>query len=71
MYDDMLAEAAKLLGVTPNEILGVGASKLISPENVSLSRRLVKQMKKIESLPRRAQEKVITTLEIAIKGVAS
>ena len=28
-------------------------------------------MKKIESLPRRAQENVILTLELAIKGVAS
>jgi len=54
-----------------HEILGGGASKPFNPETVSLSRRLVKQLKKIESLPRRAQEKVILTLELAIKGVAS
>jgi transcriptional regulator with XRE-family HTH domain len=68
MYDDMLAMLAKALGVTPNDILGIGPCKTIKPEEASLSRRLVLNMKKIESLPRRAQDKVITSLELALKG---
>ena len=70
MYDDMLAEAAKILGVTPNEILGVGASKPVAPDTATISRRLVKHMKRIESLPRRAQDKVIASLELALKGAS-
>ena len=68
LYDDVLAEAAKILEVTPNDILGVGACKPVSPDAAALSRRLVKHLKRIESLPRRAQDKVITSLELALKG---
>jgi len=71
LYDDVLAHAAKILGVTPNDILGVGACKPTTPDAATISKRLVKHMKKIESLPRRAQDKVIATIELALKGATS
>ena len=71
MYDDLLAEVARILGVTPNDILGIGATKKINTDEESISRRLVKNMKRIESLPRRAQDKLIATIEMALKGAAN
>jgi transcriptional regulator with XRE-family HTH domain len=71
LYDDVLAQAAKILGVTPNDILDVGACKPVNPDTSALARRLVKSMKRIESLPRRAQDKVIATIELALKGATS
>ncbi|MBM3965750.1 MAG: helix-turn-helix transcriptional regulator [Planctomycetes bacterium] len=68
MYDDLIVVLAKALGVTPNDILGVSPSKPIAPDVQSISRRMVKYLKKVEALPRRAQDKVITTLELALKG---
>ena len=68
MYDDMLAATAKALRVTPNDILGIGPCKPIRPNDSSITRRLVLQMKQIEALPRRAQEKVMASLELALKG---
>ena len=68
MYDDMLAATAKALRVTPNDILGIGPCKPAKHDDSSLTRRLVLQMKQIESLPRRAQEKVMASLELALKG---
>ena len=68
LYDDVLASIAKALSVTPNDILGIGPCKPVKTDEASLSRRLVLNMKKIESLPRRAQDKVITSLELALKG---
>jgi transcriptional regulator with XRE-family HTH domain len=68
MYDDMIAATAKILGVTPNDILGIGPCKQVRPEEASLSRRMVKRLKVIESMPRRAQETVLDMLDLAIKG---
>ena len=68
MHDELLAEAAKILGVTPNDILGVGPCKPVKPEVATLSRRLILRMKKIEALPRRAQDTVIGMLDLALKG---
>ena len=68
MYDDLIMEMAKSLGVTPNDLLGVEPSKPIAPDVQSISRRMIKYLKKVEALPRRAQDKVITTLELALKG---
>ena len=68
MYDDLIMEMAKSLGVTPNDLLGVAPSKPIAPDVQSISRRMIKYLKKVEALPRRAQDKVITTLELALKG---
>ena len=68
MYDDMLAATAKILGVTPNEILGIGACKPVKPEEASLSRKLAQRLKLIEAMPRRAQESVLDLLDLAIKG---
>jgi transcriptional regulator with XRE-family HTH domain len=68
MYDDLIIVMAKALGVTPNDILGVAPSKPVAPDVQSISRRMVKYLKKVEALPRRAQDKVITTLELALKG---
>jgi len=67
MYDDMIAATAKILGVTPNDILGVGPCKPIKPEEASLSRKMAKRLKIIESMPRRTQEKVLDILDLAIK----
>lgn len=69
MYDELIIETAKALGVTPNDILGISPSKPINPELQSVSRRLIKYLKKFEALPRRAQDKVMTSLEITLKGV--
>jgi transcriptional regulator with XRE-family HTH domain len=71
MYDDMLAATAKALQVTPNDILGIGPCKPIKTDDSSLTRRLVLQMKQIEALPRRAQEKVMASLELALDGARS
>ena len=71
MYDDLLIETAKALGVTPNDVLGVTPSKPTSPDLQSVSRRMIKYLKKVESLPRRAQDKVIATLELALKGATN
>lgn len=68
MYDDMLAATAKVLGVTPNDILGVGPCKPVKPEEASLSKRLALRLKLVEAMPRRAQETVIDMLDLAIKG---
>jgi len=67
MYDDMIAATAKILGVTPNDILGVGPCKPIKPEEASLSRKMAKRLKIIESMPRRTQETVLDILDLAIK----
>ncbi len=68
MHDELLAQAAKILGVTPNDILGVGPCKPIKPDEATLSRRLILRMKRIEALPRRAQDTVIGMLDLALKG---
>ena len=68
MYDDMLAATAKILGVTPNDILGIGPCKPVKPEEASLSKRLALRLKLVEAMPRRAQETVIDMLDLAIKG---
>ena len=67
MYDDMIAATAKILGVTPNDILGVGPCKPIKPKEASLSRKMAKRLKIIESMPRRTQETVLDILDLAIK----
>ena len=71
MHDELLAQVAKLLNVTPNDILGVGPCKPIKPEEATLSRRLIHRMKQIEALPRRSQETVINMLDLALKGAQS
>lgn len=71
MYDDLIIETAKALGVTPNDLLGVAPSKPIAPELQSVSRRMIKYLKKVEALPRRAQDKVIATIELALKGATN
>ena len=68
MYDDMLAATAKILGVTPNDILGIGPCKPVKPEEASLSKRMALRLKLIEAMPRRAQETVLDMLDLAIKG---
>jgi len=68
MYDDILTELAQALNVTPNDILGISPCKPIKTDEASISRRLTQRMKQIEALPRRAQDKVIATLELALKG---
>ena len=68
MYDDMIAATAKILGVTPNDILGVGPCKTVKPEEASLAKRLVQRLKIIETMPRRSQETVLDLLDLAIKG---
>jgi transcriptional regulator with XRE-family HTH domain len=68
MYDDILTELAEALGVTPNDILGVAPCKTIKTEEATVSRRLLRNMKQIEELPRRARDKVIATLELALRG---
>ena len=69
LYDDMLAELAKALGVTPNDILGIAPSKCVDNQASSLSKRMVARLKKIEALPRRAQDHLIGMLDMALKGV--
>jgi transcriptional regulator with XRE-family HTH domain len=68
LYDDMLAELAKALGVTPNDILGITPSKNVNAETSSLSKRMITRLKKIETLPRRAQDHLIGMLDMALKG---
>ena len=68
MHDDMIAAAAKALGVTPNDIFGIGPCKPVKPEEASLSKRLAQRLKVIEKMPRRAQETVLDLLDLAIKG---
>ena len=68
MYDDMIAATAKILGVTPNDILGVGPCKPIKPDEARLSKKMVQRLKLIEALPRRAQETVLDILDLALKG---
>jgi transcriptional regulator with XRE-family HTH domain len=68
MHDDVIAAAAKALGITPNDIFGIGPCKPIKPEEASLSKRLAQRLKIIEKMPRRAQETVIDMLDLAIKG---
>jgi transcriptional regulator with XRE-family HTH domain len=69
LYDDMLAELAKALGVTPNDILGIAPSKCVDNQASNLSKRMVARLKKIEALPRRAQDHLIGMLDMALKGV--
>ena len=68
LYDDMLAELAAVLEITPNDILGITSSKTRDAEAASLSKRMVNRLKKIEQLPRRAQDHLIGMIDLAIKG---
>ena len=68
LYDDMLGDLSRALGVTPNDILGITAPKTIDTEGASLSKRMIARLKKIEALPRRSQEHLIAMLDMAIKG---
>ena len=68
LYDDMLADLAKALSVTPNDILGIAPPKCVSSEASSLSKRMITRLKKIETLPRRAQDHLIGMLDMALKG---
>ena len=68
LYDDMLAELAKALGVTPNDILGIAPTKCADTDTSSLSKRMITRLKKIETLPRRAQDHLIGMLDMALKG---
>ena len=49
-------------------VLGISPCKPIKTDEARISRRLTQRMKQIEALPRRAQDKVIATLELALKG---
>ena len=64
----MLAELAAVLEITPNDILGITSSKTRDAEAASLSKRMVNRLKKIEQLPRRAQDHLIGMIDLAIKG---
>ncbi len=68
LYDDMLAELAAVLEITPNDILGIASSKTRDAEAASLSKRMVTRLKKIEQLPRRAQDHLIGMIDLALKG---
>jgi transcriptional regulator with XRE-family HTH domain len=68
LYDDMLGELSRALGVTPNDILGITVPKTIDAEVASLSKRMTARLKKIEALPRRSQDHLIAMLDMAIKG---
>jgi transcriptional regulator with XRE-family HTH domain len=68
LYDDMLAELAAVLEVTPNDILGIASSKTRDAEAAALSKRMVARLKKIELLPRRAQDHLIGMIDLALKG---
>lgn len=68
LYDDMLAELAAVLEITPNDILGITSSKTRDAEAASLSKRMVTRLKKIEQLPRRAQDHLIGMIDLALKG---
>ena len=68
LYDDMLAELAAVLEITPNDILGIASSKTRDAEAASLSKRMVTRLKKIEQLPRRAQDHLIGMFDLALKG---
>ena len=68
LYDDMLIELAGVLDITPNDILGIASSKNRDAEAASLSKRMVTRLKKIEQLPRRAQDHLIGMIDLALKG---
>lgn len=68
MYDDVIAAAAKVLCVTPNDIFGIGPCKPMKPEDASLSKKMAQRLKLIEALPRRSQETVLDILDLALKG---
>ena len=71
LYDDVLASLATALGVTPNDILGISQCKSVNPDLAKISRRFVKHLKRLQTLPQRAQEKVLVTLELALDGAKS
>ena len=55
MYDQMLVATAKILGVTPNDILGV-KSKKPDDDAAQIPRRFLKRMRNIHLLSRRDQD---------------
>jgi transcriptional regulator with XRE-family HTH domain len=71
LYDDMLADLAAALEVTPNDILGITSSKTRDAEAANLSKRMVARLKKIELLPRRAQDHLIAMIDMALKGATN
>ena len=71
LYDDILASIAEVLDVTPNDILGITQCKSVNPELAKISRRFVKHLKRLQSLPQRAQERVLIALELALDGAKS
>jgi transcriptional regulator with XRE-family HTH domain len=68
MFDDILTELATALNCTPNDILGMSPCKPVKTDEEALSRRLMQRMKKIETLPRRAQDHLIGMIDLALKG---
>jgi len=65
VHAEMLARFAKTLGVSADELVGL---KHGSTNGHNLSRKVVRRMQQIETLPRRHQRALLQTIDTYLKG---
>ena len=66
LHDEIIIKFAKALNVNSDEILGIDQSEKTQDKP---SLRLVRRMKKIETLPKSKQRTLIETIDNFLKGV--
>ena len=66
-YHDMIVKFARALEVSTDELLGVNPPKQTGGD---LSLRIVRRMKKIETLPSPQQKTLLKTIDTFLKGAA-
>jgi transcriptional regulator with XRE-family HTH domain len=68
IYDEMIASLARALNTTADDILGLKHNQAEKP-NVDL--KIMKRLKKIESLPPFEQKTLLKTIDMYLKGANS
>jgi len=67
IHAELLLELSKILGVTPNDILGVGKK---DAANGKIPRRFLSRLRNVHLLTKREQDTLAQTLDLFFKGAA-
>ena len=67
IHAELLLEFSKILGVTPNDILGVGKK---DTTNGKIPRRFLSRLRNVHLLTKREQDTLAQTLDLFFKGAS-
>lgn len=70
IHADTIVSIAKVLGVTPNEVLGVtdGGSAAAEPIEHQIPKRFIRRMKGVENLTRTDQDYLLRTIDAFLRS---